>query len=48
MKNIFIGIIIGIILCSGIAWAKSLYIILQDQNGNNVGTVSNPLVVTTN
>lgn len=38
----------GIILGSSLAWAKSLYIMLQDTAGNPTGTVASPLYVTTN
>lgn len=46
MKNFIIGLILGILIGgSSIVWAYSVGVILQDENGNAVGTTSNPLHV---
>lgn len=47
MRNLIIGIIIGIIIGGGSVWALgAMGIWLQDQNGNLVGTTTNPIDVT--
>jgi hypothetical protein len=45
MKNIIIGIVIGLILGSTIAWA-AMRIQLDDGNGNILGTTASPLYIT--
>lgn len=47
MKKFILGFVLGALLTSGVVWAKSLYIVLQDGTGKNVGTTANPLFVTT-
>lgn len=47
MRNIIIGIIIGLFLGAGIAWA-AMRIQLDDGNGNILGTTTSPLNITTN
>lgn len=47
MRKYIIGFIIGLVIGGGSVWASNMYIVLQDSSGHNVGTVSNPLYVTT-
>lgn len=44
MKNFIAGIIVGIILGGGIAWAATYRIILQSSNGTAI-SASNPLPI---
>jgi hypothetical protein len=47
MRNIIIGIVIGIAVSGGIAWAAiTTKIVLVDQNANYIGTSSNPVYIT--
>jgi hypothetical protein len=47
MKNMVIGVVIGLFIGGGIAFAASRGV-LQNGNGVEVGTASNPLVIQTN
>ena len=48
MKNLIIGFLIGLVLGGGVGYAYGyLNIHLQDANGNDFGTTSNPVYVTT-
>ena len=44
MKNFLIGIMCGLVLSGGVAWAATRCS-LQDGIGREVGTTSNPLIV---
>lgn len=44
MKNFVIGFIVGITI-TGTAWAYSVGVILQDENGNAQGVTANPLYI---
>ena len=45
MKNFVIGVLVGLILGGGIAWAYSVGVTLQDSTGNVTGTSSNPIYI---
>lgn len=47
MRNIIIGIFIGLVLGGGIGFAYSRYVFLQDSIGNAI-TSSNPLPIANN
>lgn len=44
MRNFIMGLIVGILLGGGVAWA-AMRVSLQDGTGNEVGTTSNPLYI---
>jgi type III secretory pathway component EscT len=49
MKKYIIGFIVGMIIGGGSAWAfGAMGIWIQDNNGNLMGTASNPLYITSN
>lgn len=49
MRKYIIGFILGIIFGGGSVWAYGyMNIHLQDINGNDFGSTSNPIYVTTN
>jgi len=45
MRNFIFGLLIGLVLGGGIAWAATVYISLQDASGTEFGTESNPIYI---
>ena len=44
MKKFLVGFLLGMLLGGGIAWAATRAV-LQDGNGNELGTAANPLYI---